>query len=195
MDNFSERLLSERKRLGLNQEGFGALAGVSKITQLNYEKGLRKPDSDYLEALVRSGVDVNFLLTGLRSFNANAAVHEEPAPDLSGRLKQERKRLGLTVGQLAEKAGLDRVALLKWEDGEYVPDANALLKLYAAGVDVPFVLLSLKTDSPNQPTLVVDELELLLHYRAAPDEHTKSAARRVVGALVEPFLPAENSKN
>ena len=65
--NFFERLIEERKRLGLNQEEFGALAGVGKHSQLNYEKGSRKPDADYLIALEAHGVDVTYLLTGKRS--------------------------------------------------------------------------------------------------------------------------------
>ena len=48
MSNLSARLLEERKRLGLNQVDFGVLGGVSKWTQLNYEKGANNPDLDYL---------------------------------------------------------------------------------------------------------------------------------------------------
>jgi DNA-binding XRE family transcriptional regulator len=37
MSNFCERLKEVRKHLKLNQGAFGALAGVSAETQLNYE--------------------------------------------------------------------------------------------------------------------------------------------------------------
>ncbi|VWD35655.1 helix-turn-helix domain-containing protein [Burkholderia contaminans] len=67
MGDFSERLKEERQRLGLNQEGFAALGGVQKQAQFNYEKGVRKPDSDYLVALAGHGVDVLYVLTGRRS--------------------------------------------------------------------------------------------------------------------------------
>ncbi|MGI4816359.1 MAG: helix-turn-helix domain-containing protein [Janthinobacterium lividum] len=43
-----------------------ALAGSKKQAQLRYEKGERKPDSDYLFALYENGVDVLYLLTGKR---------------------------------------------------------------------------------------------------------------------------------
>jgi len=64
MNDFNERLRAERKRLGLNQEKFAALGGVAKDAQLNYEKGSRKPDSDYLVAVAAAGVDILYLLTG-----------------------------------------------------------------------------------------------------------------------------------
>ncbi|MBR7777388.1 helix-turn-helix domain-containing protein [Undibacterium rugosum] len=67
MSDFSDRLREERKRLGLNQVDFANLGGVKKNAQLNYENGERKPDSDYLYALLKSGVDVIYMLTGERS--------------------------------------------------------------------------------------------------------------------------------
>lgn len=67
MSNFHERLREERKRLGLNQTDFSAFAGVTTETQSNYERGSRKPDSDYLQAIAVRGVDVGYLLTGVRT--------------------------------------------------------------------------------------------------------------------------------
>lgn len=66
MTDFSTRLVEERKRLGLNQTEFGELGSVSKDAQFNYEKGSRRPDTAYLEAIARHGVDVAYLLTGVR---------------------------------------------------------------------------------------------------------------------------------
>ncbi len=76
MSNFSERLKEARKQLKLNQSAFGALAGVSTETQLNYEKGTRKPDSDYLAALGVAGVDLAYLFTGVRSAPATLTADE-----------------------------------------------------------------------------------------------------------------------
>lgn len=56
--------------MGLNQENFAAIGGVSKDTQLNYESGLRKPDSEYLAAIGAAGVDTNYLLHGHPSSDA-----------------------------------------------------------------------------------------------------------------------------
>ncbi|WP_039917606.1 helix-turn-helix domain-containing protein [Cellvibrio mixtus] len=65
--NIGDRLRKERERLGLNQPEFGAIAGVSKTTQFNYEKGDRSPDAEYLAAIAGAGVDVLYVLTGTRS--------------------------------------------------------------------------------------------------------------------------------
>lgn len=73
--NISERLRSERERLGLNQVEFGALGGVKKLAQINYEKGERHPDSMYLAAIAAAGADVLYILTGQRTGGASP-----PAP-------------------------------------------------------------------------------------------------------------------
>jgi transcriptional regulator with XRE-family HTH domain len=59
-----DRLKEVRAARHLNQTAFGALGGVSKTTQKNYESGLHKPSFEYLEALAAAGVDVVYLLTG-----------------------------------------------------------------------------------------------------------------------------------
>ena len=43
--NLFERLKEERERMGLSQEKFGAIGGVKKLAQINYEKGERNADS------------------------------------------------------------------------------------------------------------------------------------------------------
>ena len=58
------RIRAIRARLGMSQEKFGAIAGVGKIAQLNYEKGSRVPDAEYLDKLARHGVPVEYLLPG-----------------------------------------------------------------------------------------------------------------------------------
>lgn len=64
MDDFEGRLKSERSRLGLNQAEFATIGGVQKHAQFQYEKGMRRPNSDYLSAIAAAGVDVCYLLTG-----------------------------------------------------------------------------------------------------------------------------------
>lgn len=64
---FFERLKEERKRLGMNQTQFAELAGTTKNSQLNYEKGNVCPSATYLAAIAAAGVDVQYVLTGQRS--------------------------------------------------------------------------------------------------------------------------------
>lgn len=62
--NFSDRLRSERNRLGYSQDAFASLGGVKKNAQGLYERGVRFPDAAYLMGVARAGVDVKFLLMG-----------------------------------------------------------------------------------------------------------------------------------
>ena len=70
MSTFGERLKEERERLRLNQTAFGEIGGVKKQAQLNYEKGERNPDAEYLALIAMAGVDVAYVLTGARAQNA-----------------------------------------------------------------------------------------------------------------------------
>ncbi|MFK3706736.1 helix-turn-helix domain-containing protein [Klebsiella sp. NPDC088457] len=78
LSTLNERLREERNRIGLNQTEFGALAGVGKTTQINYENGNRTPSADYLAAIFEHSVDIQYVVTGVRS----QVVHErEPLDD------------------------------------------------------------------------------------------------------------------
>ncbi len=74
-----ERLKEERERLGLNQTEFAALAGASKNTQYNYEKGERSPDANYLAAAAQQGVDVLYIVTGSRIPQSPESITAEEA--------------------------------------------------------------------------------------------------------------------
>lgn len=62
--SLGERIRAERLRLGLSQALFANKANVHRKTQINYETGERKPDTDYLQAIAKEGVDVGYVLTG-----------------------------------------------------------------------------------------------------------------------------------
>lgn len=61
-----DRLKEERSRLGLSQTDLAAVGGVGKTTQINYEKGSGSPDARYLAAAADRGVDVLYVVTGVR---------------------------------------------------------------------------------------------------------------------------------
>lgn len=69
-DGLPDRLRQERERLGLSQEKFGQMVGVSRVTQSNYEQGSREAPLAYLSAAGRVGCDLRFLLFG-ESTDAN----------------------------------------------------------------------------------------------------------------------------
>lgn len=60
------RIKEERARLDLNQPEFGAIAGASKRTVIEWEKDNSSPTAVQLSALSEAGVDVNYVITGIR---------------------------------------------------------------------------------------------------------------------------------
>ncbi|MGR1216554.1 helix-turn-helix domain-containing protein [Metapseudomonas otitidis] len=64
--SFGNRLRDERIRLTLKQEDLARVGGVNRNTQGSYERGARAPDASYLVAIAAVGVDVMYVLTGVR---------------------------------------------------------------------------------------------------------------------------------
>jgi len=96
MNSFFDRLKEERERLGFNQEAFGAIGGVKRVAQGNYEKGDRSPDVSYLAAIAKVGADIQYIVTGVRS---EEAVSGEDALLLQGfrQMDAETKRRTLAM--------------------------------------------------------------------------------------------------
>lgn len=65
MKTLGERLREIRKKMKMNQDAFAALGGVARNAQINYEKGNRTPDSNYLASLAKHGIDVAYVVSGL----------------------------------------------------------------------------------------------------------------------------------
>jgi transcriptional regulator with XRE-family HTH domain len=72
---FAGRLREERERLGMSQAQFGSLGGIGKLTQLKYEKGDRSPSVEYLHRVAQSGVDIDYLVLGIR-----VPIQPDPTP-------------------------------------------------------------------------------------------------------------------
>lgn len=66
ISNVGDRLAEERARLGMNQASLGGHGGVTKFTQLAYEKGTSFPNAEYLAKVAGVGVDVLYVVTGER---------------------------------------------------------------------------------------------------------------------------------
>jgi transcriptional regulator with XRE-family HTH domain len=65
-NGFGDRLKLERKRLGMNQEEFGAKAGVQRFTQYQYEAEVNSPTVRYLASILEIGVDLTYVLFGIK---------------------------------------------------------------------------------------------------------------------------------
>lgn len=63
----SNRLQEERKRLGLTQQALAEKLGATKRSVINWEGGVASPSADTLTQYASVGVDVLYVLTGLKA--------------------------------------------------------------------------------------------------------------------------------
>lgn len=76
--SLGERLKVERERLGYTQPDFAELVGASKRSQIGWEQGRSAPDANALAAWAAEGLDVGYVLSGVR---ANVATSRHLPPD------------------------------------------------------------------------------------------------------------------
>ncbi|MBB5017407.1 transcriptional regulator with XRE-family HTH domain [Chitinivorax tropicus] len=67
------RMVEERARIGYSQADFARKLGISRETQRRYEIGESGLSGEMLAHAALFGVDVQYVLTGIRSLNAQAA--------------------------------------------------------------------------------------------------------------------------
>lgn len=97
---------------------------------------------------------------------------------LFDRLKEERKRLGLTQAEAAVLASVQRETWSRYESGALAPGMEVLEAFALAGADVQYVLTGARGYDPA-PRLKPDEEVLLDAYRAL-----ESSIRRRVLAFI-----------
>lgn len=66
MSSIGDRIREERERMGLSQSDFASIGGASKRSQIDWEKGVAAPNAVFLAAAAARGVDVTYVLTGVR---------------------------------------------------------------------------------------------------------------------------------
>jgi len=64
--SIGQRLVEERRRLGMTQVDLIALTNTSRTSQFNYESDRSIPDGNYLVAIAKVGADILYILTGCR---------------------------------------------------------------------------------------------------------------------------------
>ena len=121
--------------------------------------------------------------------------------DFSSRLRDERKRLGLSQEALASVGGVKLNAQSNYETGKRAPDSDYLARVAAHGVDVGFLFTGERMPTARAPSandertavatesvmraVTREEAALLDNYEAA-DEQGRAAARSVLDALAQP---------
>lgn len=91
------RLLEERQRLALNQSEMAEQGGVSKNTQINYEAGRSAPDARYLAALAERGLDVLYVVSGVRGMHTNTSPEQSRLLDAYAATAGQGRRAALLV--------------------------------------------------------------------------------------------------
>lgn len=108
------------------------------------------------------------------------------------RIKYRRKELGISADKLAERIGVSRATVFRWENGaiEKVP-GDTLVPIAQALSVSPAYLMGLESLSNSRPAIVPessdvltdDERQLLTDYRALNDDG-QSFVRTTVRSLV-----------
>lgn len=64
---FGDRLREVRQARNLSQAEFALLIGAAPRTQQDWERAVSQPNATYLTKMAAMGVDVNYLITGMRT--------------------------------------------------------------------------------------------------------------------------------
>jgi len=70
------RLKEERKRLGKTQAELAEAGGVRRLSQIQYENETTAPSTHYLSGIAAAGVDISYVLLGLR-LKSGPLTHEQ----------------------------------------------------------------------------------------------------------------------
>jgi predicted transcriptional regulator len=109
-------------------------ANTKTAEERAHEKALREKlqqEKPSLEDLVRTGeCDPDAVMTMGMYFDVQQALQA---------LKRERKRSGISIGEVAERSGLDRAVVSRLENGKQDNPTVATLMRYAAAVGKRFL--------------------------------------------------------
>lgn len=118
LENIGERLSEERRRAALSQAAIAEIGGITVKTQVLYEKSERFPDARYLAAIAQHNLDVQYILTAVRSEDALSV--EEVAVVNSFRQLDARGRAGvLALLSGIQPAPVQRVRV-KGDVGQFI---------------------------------------------------------------------------
>jgi transcriptional regulator with XRE-family HTH domain len=89
---------------------------------------------------------------------------------ISGRLIEERERMGLNKSQMAQAGGVAKPTYLRYETGERSPDGQFWAAIHVAGADVLYILTGQRSQLVAPQELLPEGDRILLdNFHAAPD--------------------------
>lgn len=100
--------------------------------------------------------------------------------EAGGRIRELRGRS--SQGEFAERLGVNRKTVERWESGERLPDGQSLLALMTeCGADVNYILKGRTEDRK----LTSEELTMLAYFRDATPDVRRAAMGALVGATAQ----------
>ena len=118
--------------------------------------------------------------------------------DISTRLQEERKRLGLTQEAVAAQLGATKRSVINWEGGAALPGAEVLARYAAAGADVLYILTGQRAggaSAPPPPRAVSEGDRILLdNFHAAPAQ-VQAGVKTALGAFASAGSPRRGQQD
>ena len=118
--------------------------------------------------------------------------------DISTRLQEERKRLGLTQEAVAAQLGATKRSVINWEGGAALPGAEVLARYAAAGADVLYILTGQRAggaSAPPPPRAVSEGDRILLdNFHAAPAQ-VQAGVTTALGAFAPGGSPRRGKQD
>jgi transcriptional regulator with XRE-family HTH domain len=96
--------------------------------------------------------------------------------DLGSRLKEARKRLGLSQQEFGAIGGVEANAQGKYESGERIPRSDYLAGLKKEGIDVLYILSGEKTPMASE-SLSDAERNIIMHYRVLSEDDREAISQ------------------
>lgn len=103
--SIGERIVEERKRLGLTQAAFAQKLGVSLSSQKRYETNERLPSLHYFNDLAGIGVEADYVITGARTTSEQISFYARFDSEAT-------KRLALTILDLDMEGFADAASVI-----------------------------------------------------------------------------------
>lgn len=191
LPGLSDRLRSERARVGLGQKELANAAKVTRMTLYRYERGMQLPSVAMLAAAQSLGLDAFFILSGAaRAVEGDGREFFLMIEGLNDRLRIERERLGLRQVDLAAAARFTRLTQMGYEKGLSFPPLEYFFDVQNRGVDLRFVLFGRR----SAVLIGWQDAHRLEHALAATDAilHSNGSATHAdrARALLKLLMPA-----
>ncbi|MFQ6333209.1 helix-turn-helix domain-containing protein [Methylophilus sp. 3sh_L] len=97
----------------------------------------------------------------------------------------ERKKLGLTQANAAEKCGVSLKMWGNYERGEHVPTGEVLLKFQEAGANVAQMFAFNQAQQLHKQYIADSDLADLIHAYEIGDESEKKALTTLAGLIIK----------